>query len=191
MNLPVRSSYRALIKSTSSNLRKYFRKDEVDRIISSCQEQGKREFALVVDFLWKTGVRASELISIRSKDVDSYAKTVRVITPKKSRRKARGRKPLVRSERMIPLPDDLLNRLNTYRIEKSHEEDDFIFPFTRSTIFRKVRAACALASFNGGRSHPHTFRHSYAVYLFRNGIPVTAVQKLLGHANIENPAIWL
>jgi len=53
-----------------------------------------------------------------------------VITPKKSRRKARGQKPLVRSEIMIPLSDDLLNRLNTYRIEKSHEEDDFIFPFT-------------------------------------------------------------
>jgi len=58
MNLPVRSSYRALIKSTSSNLPKYFRKDEVNRIISTCEEQEKREFALVVDFLWETGVRA-------------------------------------------------------------------------------------------------------------------------------------
>jgi integrase/recombinase XerC len=42
-----------------------------------------------------------------------------------------------------------------------------------------------------GRAHPHTFRHSYAVHLLKNNVPITVVQKLLGHSSIENTAIYL
>ena len=111
MNLPLQSSYRAVTKATTSSLPKYFRKDEVEGIISACDEKSERELALLIDFLWKTGVRISQLISIRFSDIDPYAKTLRVVTLKKPRKKVRGRKRAIRAERVIPLPDDLLNRI--------------------------------------------------------------------------------
>jgi integrase/recombinase XerC len=39
--------------------------------------------------------------------------------------------------------------------------------------------------------HPHTFRHSYAVHLLREGVPVTVLRKLLGHSNIFSTLIYL
>ena len=169
VNLPLQSSYRAVTKATTSLLPKYFPKDEVERIVSACEEKGERELALIIDFLWKTGVKVSELISTRFSDIDSYAKTLRVITLKKPRKKVKGRKRAIRAERVIPLPDDLLNRINTFRLEgverkglerkqnrTSLIDNDLIFPYSRSTVFRRVKRACALAGLDDDRAHSST-----------------------------------
>ena len=214
VNLPLQSAYRAVTKTTTSSLPKYFRKDEIERIMSACEEKDERELALLIDFLWKTGVKISELISIRFSNIDPYAKTLRVVTLRKPRKKVKGRKRAIRAERVIPLPDDLLNRINTFRLEglgrkglerkglgrklnptslttTSLFDNDLIFPYSRVTAFRRVKKACALAGLDDDRAHPSTFRHSFAIHLLRNGVPVTMVQRLLGHSSIENTAIYL
>jgi len=191
MNYPASSLIRAISRAGSYELPCYFRKDEVEKIINACDQKGWRELALIVDFLWKTGVRVSEMIKIKYCDMDPYMKTIKVITLKKSRKKVRGRKPIIKAERIIPIPDDLINRINLRRIETKAKNEDLIFPYTRSTIFRKVKKACLAAGMDTKRSHPHTFRHSFAVHLLRNGVPVTVVQRLLGHSSIENTTIYL
>jgi len=171
----------ALVRATSAPLPRYFREDEVKAIVSACELQGRRDLALLVDFLWKTGLRVSEALDVRFGDVDPYAKTVRVVTLKKPRRRGRGRRPRARpAERVIPIPDDLVARLWTERVDA-----------TRSTLHRRVRLACRLAGIEDERAHPHTLRHSYAIHMLRHGVPLTVVQRLLGHSSIETTAIYL
>ena len=47
------------------------------------------------------------------------------------------------------------------------------------------------AGFDKERAHPNTFRHSFAVHLLKSGVPITVVQKLLGHSGIENTLIYM
>ena len=188
----------ALVRATSAPLPRCFREDEVKAIVSACELQGRRDLALLVDFLWKTGLRVSEALDVRFGDVDPYAKTVRVVTLKKPRRRGRGRRPRARpAERVIPIPDDLVARLWTERVDRGAGPEDFVFAgrngsrATRSTLHRRVRLACRLAGIEDERAHPHTLRHSYAIHMLRHGVPLTVVQRLLGHSSIETTAIYL
>ena len=185
----VRAAANALARGISGPLPKYFNAEEVHRILEAMSND--KESHLIVHFLWKTGVRASEAIQVRLGDIDPYNKTLRVVTLKKSRRKKRGPRAVREHERIIPIQDDLLAEILTWSREKDLEYHGLLFPFTRSTLFRRVRKACHKAGFKDERAHPHTFRHSYAVHLLKNGVPVTVVQALLGHSSIENTAIYL
>lgn len=171
----------ALATVPRRRLPRYYRADEVKRIVEACEEHGRRHMALLIDFLWKTGLRASEALKVTFGDLDPYARTVRVTTLKKSGP----------AERVIPIPDDLVSRIQTARIERGATNRDRIFPFSRFTLFRRVRAACRLAGLDDGRAHPHCLRHSCAIHLLMNGVPVAAVQRILGHDSLRSTAIYL
>ena len=185
----VQATASALVRGTSGPLPKYYNAEEIHQIMEAVADN--KELHLLIHFLWKTGVRASEAIQVRTGDIDPYQKTLRVVTLKKSRRKKRGPKPVREHERIIPLQDDLVSEILVWGREHDLDYQDFLFPFTRSTLFRKVRKACYKAGFKDERAHPHTFRHSFAVHLLKNRVPVTVVQTLLGHSSIENTVIYL
>ena len=185
----VQATASALVRGTSGPLPKYYNAEEIHQILDALADD--KELHLIVHFLWKTGVRASEAIQVRFGDVDPYNKTLRVVTLKKSRRKRRGPKAVREHERIIPLQDDLLSEILTWAHEQKLEYDSLLFPMARETLYRKVRRACYKAGFKDDRAHPHTFRHSYAVHLLKNRVPITVVQTLLGHSSIENTAIYL
>ena len=102
----VRATANALVRGISGPLPKYFNAGEVHRILEAISND--KESHLIVHFLWKTGVRASEAIQVRLGDIDPYNKTLRVVTLKKSRRKKRGPRAVREHERTIPIQDDLL-----------------------------------------------------------------------------------
>ena len=185
----VRATANALVRGSSGPLPKYYNAEEIHQILDTVADD--KELHLLIHFLWKTGVRTSEALQVKMGDIDPYQKTLRVVTLKKSRRKKRGPKPVREHERIIPLQDDLLAELLAYAREKGLEYRDPLFPFARSTLHRKVRKACHKAGFKDDRAHPHTFRHSFAVHLLKNRIPVTVVQTLLGHSSLESTAVYL
>jgi site-specific recombinase XerD len=92
------------------------------------------------------------------------------------------------AERLISIPDDLVVALASWSY---HAKSDSLFPFSRTTVYRIVNNACRLAGIRDGRAHPHTLRHSYAVHLLREGVPVTVLRDLLGHSNFSNTLIYL
>jgi len=186
----VRSTVQALVKPQGP-LPKYYNAEEVRQILDAVK--GDKELHLTINLLWKTGVRASEALQIRFGDLDPYQGSLRVVTLKKSRRKVRGRKPVREHERITPIKEDLLAEIMTWAHERGLAHQDYLLPFRhRNTLLAKVKKACRLAGFDDDeRAHPHTFRHSFAVHLLKNGVPITVVQSLLGHSSLENTAIYL
>ena len=202
-DLPVPVDTKDLVRIFDRKLPSYFTRDEVNAILQANTHDPRAH--LVINTLWKTGIRVSELCALRKRDLDPYGKVIRVVTlkqgVKREKKSGPGRpskpKKVSRSvERIIPIPDDLVAELMAFlhtsgNGEKTNALDDPIFPWTRMTIHRIVKKACALAGFDDERAHAHTFRHSYAVHLIRNQVPITIVKELLGHSNIASTLVYL
>jgi len=129
-------------------------------------------------------------------------KHIRVVTLKKSRQKRKGRKPIREHERVIPIDDALLSELLMWKSiqeEKARKSVSarrrerlltYVTAVGYTRIYKLVRKAVLMAGFDEERAHPHTFRHSFAVHLLKQGVPITVVQQLLGHSSIENTMIY-
>lgn len=195
-NLPAPISPRELDAVLRRPLPVYFSMEEVSAILSA-NAHDPRAYT-VVNALWKTGVRISELLELKRGDLDPYGKSIRVKTLKKGLKRTPyqgvGRKKSPTStersvERILVIPDDLVASLLSWLHRQKDEEK--IFTFSRPTAYRIVHEACAKAGFKDERAHPHTFRHSFAVHLLREGVPITILKDLLGHSSIQTTLIYL
>ena len=165
------------ISQINKDLPPYFTPEEVHRILDLCDR--KRD-QLLINFLWQTGARVSEVIQVRVADVDFYAGNMKIQTLKR-------KKPYYR---YIPL-NQLKGNLADYLLEKGLVRNDLIFPITRQRVFGIVQKAVLDAGYDNGRSHPHTFRHSFAVNCILQNIPLIVVQKWLGHSSIQSTMVYL
>jgi len=134
----------------------------------------------ILELLYSTGVRVSELASLNWHDVDRRAQVVRVL--------GKGRK-----ERVVPVGETALAAIEEYRAHwpASRRRDmDAVFLNARGTrlttrsVARIVEHWVAKAS---TRTHasPHAFRHSFATHLLHAGADLRAIQELLGHATLS------
>ncbi len=195
--LPVPLSGKELDRVFKQPIPKYFTQAEVVRILSA-NAHDLRAY-LVVNTLWKTGLRCSEMLSLKKEALDPYGKLLRVKTLKQGEKKKPyagvGRRPKAEKsakevERILPIPDDLVTGLLAW-IHSSENGAETLFHFSRPTAFRIVRKACERAGLDDSRAHPHSFRHAYAVHLLREGVPITILKELLGHSNIASTLVYL
>ena len=194
----VTSDRRELERIFKLPLPQYFSHGEVNTILSAATTE-LRAYVLV-NALWKTGARISELLGMKKGDLDPYNKTIRIRTLKQGEgrqvykgagRKAKGTKKIRSVERVLVIPDDLIVNMMSWLHAEKNGSEGLIFGFSRTTAFRIVREACYSAGFRDSRAHPHTFRHSYAVHLLMQGVPITILKDLLGHSSISNTLIYL
>jgi len=141
----------------------------------------------ILEFLYATGVRISELIKIKRKDVLSEVELVRVT--------GKGQK-----ERIIPVGKIALGSVKRYlqearpKLAKQNSED-FLFlnrrggPFSRMGLWKILRKYVTQAGIKKKVS-PHTIRHSFATHLLKAGADLRAVQEMLGHADISTTQIY-
>ncbi|MEG6523327.1 tyrosine-type recombinase/integrase [Desulfotomaculum sp. 1211_IL3151] len=159
----------------------YFLKSEVDRILLAVKNDPK--LYIFCKFLWRTGVRVSEALDVTPKDID-YMKGVVVVKTCK-RRKDRNH------NREIPLQQDLIDDLKKFIKSRAISINQPIFPFTGRTAFNYVKKACSQADYTDDRSHPSSFRHSYALHCLMNGLAINDVNELLGNRDIKKTMIYL
>ncbi len=182
--LPIPIGSRALAR-TFCKLPKYYKFDEVQRILSDQLKREHYETWFLCSFIWNTGVRVSEALSTLYQDVDFMARTIRVVTLKR-----KGH------ERVIPIQPDFLLEIKLFQQFQSEKvttkKRDLrrIFNINRSTAHEHIKNACRLAGYSDGREHPHTFRHSYAINCLLHRVPLTTLQRWLGHANITNTLVY-
>lgn len=158
---------------------KYFTRSEIHFILKVAK---KPRDHLLINLLWQTGARVSELIGIKLKDIDYYAKTITLVTLKR-------RKDI---KRTIPLGPSILKETSSYAKKKRLALDDLLFPVTRDSVNKVIIKAVLNAGLDRGRAHPHTFRHSFAVHclLQDNPLPLMVLKNILGHASISSTEIY-
>lgn len=139
---------------------------------------------LILDLLYQTGMRRSELLGLKNTDIDWNKKEVKVL----------GKR---RKERIIPLSESILNDLKKY-VENKEEVCinsgklltlETGKPVSTSYVYRVVHKYLSAVSTLKKRS-PHILRHTFASELLNNGADLSAIQKLLGHDSLAATQIY-
>jgi integrase/recombinase XerD len=156
--------------STPKELPKYVSKEEIERIIDKAnhdtEKHGRRNH-IILTTLWQTGMRAEEITNLHKKDIQMDTIIIRG---------GKGGK-----DRVIPVKSDLRNLLLLYSDQLN--SDDQLFPLSTRQIRNIV--------YRYSNIHPHTFRHSFAVYCLQNGMNIRALQKILGHSGLNTTQVYL
>ena len=177
--LPATIKGRHLSQALSRELPKYFSQDEVKQILNEDLRQNDYNAWFLCLFLWNTGMRVSEALSVRVEDVDLMGKALKVKTLKRQNHM-----------RAIPLQNGFVGEISLWINQQGLKRKDQLFSFNRITAFNKVRKACNLARLNDDRGHPHTFRHSFAINCIIQSVPVTVLREWLGHRDITKTLIY-
>ncbi len=132
----------------------------------------------VLETLYSTGIRASELIGMNQDDIDWNDRLARI--------RGKGRK-----ERVVPIGHKALAVLETYLNGKSKNTDHtavFTGPTGKRLTVRTVQRILENYRKKLGltqKASPHTLRHSFATHLLESGADLRAIQELLGHASLS------
>lgn len=157
---------------------------EVRRIIRRAQQGGNPLHVAVITILAFTGIRASELASLRLNDITLNARNGRLTV-----RSGKGGK-----YREVPLNAEARRALQEYLVVRPQVEDDHVFigkrgPLTTSGIWRIVVKYARQA---GVEASPHVLRHTFATLLLREaGVDLVTVSDLLGHTDPKTTARYL
>jgi len=141
---------------------------------------------LIIDLLYQTGMRRSELTGLKAWSVDQDGKSVKV----------RGKRD---KERIVPLNDELLSGVTEYltlraTVVDDPEVDALIVtdrgrPAYGSMVYRIVKKYLALVTSLQKRS-PHVLRHTFATHMLNRGADLNAIKELLGHANLSATQVY-
>lgn len=150
-------------------------------------------FRLILDLMWTTGARISEVLALKPTSFVSDGYDFGVILNTLKHRPGRPtKKALLRSpKRYIPIVDHTLeDRIQSYLYAGHFKKTERIFPMCRQTVNRHIQM---LVENVGGAPFTittHTFRHSFAIHLLLHGRPLKYVSQLLGHKSVESSEIY-
>jgi integrase/recombinase XerD len=170
----------------------YLRLEEIERLLEQPDEKkplGLRDRAML-EVLYSTGLRVSELISLRVSDVDTKVGCVRCIGKgDKERIVPVGRQALVMVEKYLRRARPLLCG------KSKSASSPTLFVNRRGTTLSRVGVWKILSAY-GRRAglrvaiKPHMLRHSFATHLLERGADLRSVQLMLGHADISTTQIY-
>ncbi len=162
--------------------RKYIDKREKISFLyqSRLIEKERNLFCIVMA---ETGCRISEALNLRVKDIDISSKYIRFETLKKRR------KGIYRS---VPVSSHVIKKIDkVFGISKGQlRSDDLLWPMGRMTAYRCVTQVMKAAGIVGIQACPRGLRHGFAVGALNAGVPITLVQRWLGHADLKTTAIY-
>ena len=158
--------------------------DEVDKLLNSPDSNikiEKRDKAMI-EMLYATGMRISELVNLKITDVDMQRCVVKVL--------GKGSK-----ERLIPFGEEAYEALNNYLSDRDESSSKEVFLSNRKTKISRVafwhRIKFYLVRENLKQTiSPHTLRHAFATHLLNRGADLRSVQLLLGHSDLSTTQIY-
>ena len=146
---------------------------------------GQRD-QLVLEMLYGTGIRLSELLGMEAADVSLPGGTVRVT--------GKGNK-----QRLVPLNPTLLHVLAKYQVRRAHAFGalpgfllltDKGAPLYEKHVYRTVKQYLSTITTSAAQQHPHALRHAFATHLLGKGADLNAIKELLGHASLAATQVY-
>ncbi|MGF1713765.1 site-specific tyrosine recombinase XerD [Photobacterium chitinilyticum] len=142
----------------------------------------------MLELLYATGLRVTELVSLTMENVSLRQGVVRVI--------GKGNK-----ERLVPMGENAVDWieqfLETGRPQLLGEKSsDVVFPskrakqMTRQTFWHRIKHYAVLAGIDSDKLSPHVMRHAFATHLLNYGADLRVVQMLLGHSDLSTTQIY-
>ena len=156
-------------------------RSDVGRILAACKNVKHR---MLLELTYGCGLRVSEIVALRVRDIDGERGLLRVVQGKGAK------------DRMVTLPDTLLDRLRGYWTLCRPEQ--WLFPSSRAAggpiclttaqrVFTQAKRRAGIDKIGG----IHSLRHAYATHQLENGLPVHELQHLLGHNNLQSTERYL
>ena len=169
-------------------LPKFLSTDEVDRLIQApdtADPLGTRDRAMI-ELLYATGLRVSELVRVRAGDLDRQMGVLRTL--------GKGNK-----HRLVPVGRSALEAIGRYDAARQRllrgRASQYLFvtargrPLTRQCFWQRLSGWGRRAGFRRPLT-PHVLRHSFATHLLERGADLRSVQLMLGHADISTTQIY-
>lgn len=175
----------------------YIRKEDTERILDEVDSETDGEFTasrnrLIIDLLYSTGMRCSELVGLLDVNTDTRKGELKVLGKRNK-------------ERIIPIGSELMEAIDAYRVLRDSSPDTSISlhdrqapllvkadgaPLYRRLVYRVVNRALTEGNVHAARLSPHVLRHSFATDMLNAGAPISSVQQLLGHASLASTQIY-
>jgi integrase/recombinase XerC len=175
----------------AKKLPEFVPEESLNRLLNSFEFEatfaGARD-QLVLEMLYGTGIRLSELLGVTEADVDAEARMVRVT--------GKGNK-----QRLVPLNPSLLLVLTKYSAARTAEfgpssassamlRTDKGEALYEKLVYRTVKKYLSQISTSAAHQHPHALRHAFATHLLGKGADLNAIKELLGHASLAATQVY-
>lgn len=176
------------IPKKSQKLPNVLSKQQVEQLLNSIDESTDSSFRnkVMLELLYASGIRVSELLSLRVAQVNVHMRFIKVI--------GKGNK-----ERMIPVSDyvcSLLERyMNDVRPNLQTNTTPYLFLSKKGNVISRnsfYQTMMKIVDQSGVGVHctPHTLRHSFATHLLENNADLRSIQEMLGHSDISTTTIY-
>ena len=173
-----------------ARLPKFLSEAQVDALLTTPSKNtplGQRDRAML-ETLYATGLRVSELVGLKLHEINFDMGVVRVF--------GKGDK-----ERLVPLGEQAIDSLRQFLHEArpvllgSHQSDAVFVTargaaMTRQAFWQLIKRYALQAGIDQARLSPHVLRHAFATHLLNHGADLRVVQLLLGHADISTTQIY-
>ncbi len=162
-----------------------FSKKEILEVMDSIQGDDFESVRnrLLIEMLYATGIRRTELINIKVSDIDFSENVIRILGKRNK-------------ERFVPILSTMLTSIHNYLLMRNElSENDYLFVTSKGNkiyetlVYRIINSYFSLASTKLKRS-PHILRHSFATHLLNEGANLNSVKELLGHSSLASTQVY-